>query len=155
VSQNVNSSTDFNFKVDLWDTATPTNKDPRASIGVIFRITKNNITIMGIPDTVNPGCTSELIATVTPPVPNGSVVGFGSTGGTLSNITTTTTSTVGGVGTSEACATLQSLKPYNLAIPTANVTASYQDVSSSATIIYPNAAECGNVQRFRWQEVVQ
>lgn len=155
VSQNVNSSTDFNFKVDLWDTATPTNKDPRASIGVIFRITKNNITIMGIPDTVNPGCTSELVATVTPPVPNGSVVSFGSTGGTLSNITTTTTSTVGGVGTSEACATLQSLKPYNLAIPTATVTASYQDVSSSATIIYPNAAECGNVQRFRWQEVVQ
>ncbi|TAL23614.1 MAG: hypothetical protein EPN94_09100 [Nitrospirae bacterium] len=144
---NVSVNTDYNFRVDIWDTPLWKPGDsPRASIGVILKVTVNSIVAEAIPSDISPNCTSEVFATITPTPVDGQTVNFLSTGGTWQEITTTTSG--------EARATLRAPLPYNAAIPNATITVTYQDASASTTVIFPNATSCtGSRKKVRWREV--
>lgn len=146
---NVSINTDYNFRVDVWDTPLWKPGDPpRASIGVIVKVTVNGIVVEAIPASISPNCTTEVIATVTPTPTDGAEVDFQSTNGTWQDITETKSG--------EAFATLRAPMPYNAAIPNATITVRYQDASASITVTFPNTATCtGTQKRIRWREVVQ
>ncbi|MDH4163661.1 MAG: NEW3 domain-containing protein [Nitrospirota bacterium] len=142
-------NTDYNFRVDLWDTQTPTNKEPRASLGVIVKITAYAIVLTASPGSIDPNCASTITATVTPAPPNGSIVNFLETAGTLDPHMAATT---GGV----AQTTLRAPNPYNALVPSAIVTGTFQDASANVVVNFTNtgAACLAGMRILHWREVV-
>jgi len=145
----VTSNSDYNFKVDIWDTQTPLNKDPRASLGAIVKVTKYCITLTASPDTLGPDCTATVIATITPSPPDGSAVNFTANGGTLYDISTTAS----GIAT----AVYRAPNPYNASFTSATVSALFEDASASTNITLTDTASCSSsyYKRIRWREVVK
>lgn len=164
----VTSNTDYNFRVDIWDTDTPTNQDPRASVGAIVKVTKNCMTLTATPGTLEPYCTAMVIATVTPnpcnpqdavacpgsdPNQEGTVT-FTATGGTLYDITKIT-KTSGG----EAQATYKA-PLYDASLTSVTITATFQDAVASTSISLiaddPSTPACSSTsyyRKIRWREV--
>ncbi len=150
----VASNTDYSFKVDIWDLDTPTNKNPRASIGVIVKVAVYCINLLAIPDVLAPNCTSTLVATVNPAPPDGSVLIFSASAGTIYDVTTTT----GG----EAQAIYRAPNPYDPAFTSATVTATYNDMSADTVITLcdpavppcPEACSSSYFKKIQWQEVM-
>lgn len=158
----VTQNSDYSFSIKIWDTQTPTNKDPRANVGAIVKITKYCMTILALPSSLGPNCTASVIATVTPnpcnpqdtiacPDPNQEgTVNFTATGGTLKDVTKITTTSGG-----EAQATYKAPSPYSASLTSVTVSASFQDISASTNISLTNTTACPNVKKIRWREVVQ
>ena len=142
-------NTDFNFRIDVWDTQTPTNKEPRASIGVIIKITKYVITLTASPASINPNCPSTITATVTPAPANGSILNFQETAGTLGPHTAGTT---GGV----AQTVLLAPDPYDPSVPGATITTTFQDALASIVVNFTNGLVCSSsIRILDWREVVK
>lgn len=142
---NVSANSNYNFTIKIWDTQTPTNKDPRAILGVIVKITVNGVTLDAIPASDAPNCTSLLIASVTPAPADGSVIIFTTSAGTLLDITTT----AGG----EAQASFKAPIPYDAMVSSATVKAVFLEAFSNATITLTNTAPCP--KKIQWREVMQ
>lgn len=145
----VAANTDFSFRIDLWDTLTPKNKGPRASLGQIVKITSYTVTLAAVPSSVDPNCVSTITATVTPAPVDGSIVNFVETAGTLAPHFT---ATAGGVATS----TLTALAVYDPIVASATVTATYQDAIGSVTVGFLNGAACvSGVRILDWMEYIR
>ncbi|MDP2166724.1 MAG: NEW3 domain-containing protein [Thermodesulfovibrionales bacterium] len=145
----VSSNTDYNFRLDIWDTQTPTNGEPRASLGVIVKITVYTIALVAGEYSLNPNCVTTLTATVSPDPGDGSIVNFLETAGTLDPHTSATTS-------AQAQSTLRAPYPYSASITSADVTASYSGGSDGVTITFLNGTACATgVRILDWREVIR
>lgn len=143
----VASNTNYNFRIDVWDTQTPVAGDPRASLGAIVTVTSYGITVIANPPSGDPNCPSIITATVTPTPAINSTVNFTTTAGTLSSASALTNA----VG--EAPVTLRAPLPFGVANGT--VTATFQGAAANVVVTFLNGAQCAAGWRIiDWREVI-
>jgi hypothetical protein len=142
----VAANTDYNFRIDVWDTQTPVAGDPRASLGAIVTITTFGINIAANPAAIDPNCPSIITANVVPAPADGSIVNFSTTAGALSDATVPT---VAGA----AQTTLRAPLPFGVANGT--VTATFQGATANVVVNFLNGAPCAAGWRIiDWREVI-
>lgn len=145
----VTANTDYLFRIDLWDTLTPKNKGPRASLGEIVKITKYSVTLTATPTAINPNCTSTITATVMPDPGDGSIVSFVETAGGLDPHVATTTA-------ASAMSILTGPATYDPLVTSATVTATFQDAVGSVQVDFLNGTACTTgVRILDWMEVIR
>lgn len=145
----VMANTDYSFRVDIWDTLTPKNKGPRASLGEIVKVTSFTVTLTASPAAINPNCVSVITATVTPDPGDGSNVSFVETAGILGPHTA---ATAGGAALSALAAPV----PYDPLVPGATVTVNFQDAVGSVPVGFLNGTVCTTgVRILDWMEVIR
>ncbi|MDP1602655.1 MAG: hypothetical protein Q8M03_05265, partial [Legionella sp.] len=145
----VMANTDYSFRVDVWDTLTPKNKGPRASLGEIVKITSFTVTLTAASAAINPNCVSAITATVTPDPGDGSNLDFVETAGTLDPHIAATTGSV-------ALSTLAAPVPYDPLVPSAIVTVNFQDAIGSVQVDFLNGTVCTTgVRILDWMEIIR